>query len=129
MTKYLTVDEVVAIHDHYVKKFGGALGIRDGGLLESAVFRCQTSFGGNDLYQTIFDKAAAIFHSMIFDHPFVDGNKRAAMMSAISLLVRNGHDFRATDEELVAFPLAVEKTRPEISKISSWFKKHCKKIK
>lgn len=127
MTKYLTVNEIVSIHDHYVKKFGGSLGIRDDGLLESAVFRCQTSFSGNDLYETIFDKAAAIFHSMIFDHPFIDGNKRAAMMSAISLLVRNGYDFKETDAELEAFPLAVEKTRPEISEIASWFKKHSKK--
>ncbi len=129
MTKYLTVNEIVSIHDHYVKKFGGSLGIRDDGLLESAVFRCQTSFGGNDLYETIFDKAAAIFHSMIFDHPFIDGNKRAAIMSAISLLVRNSHDFKATDEEIEDFPLVAEKTRPEISEIASWFKKHSKKIK
>lgn len=127
MTKYLAVNEVVAIHNHYVKKFGGALGIRDDGLLESAVFRCQTSYDGNDLYATIFDKAAAIFHSTIFDHPFVDGNKRTAIMSAISLLVRNGHTFKVTDDELAAFPLAVEKTRPEISEIASWFKKHSKK--
>jgi death on curing protein len=129
MTKYLTVDEVIAIHNHFVKKFGGTLGLRDDGLLESAVFRCQTSFGGNDLYATIFDKAAAIFHSLIFDHPFVDGNKRAAIMSAASLLVRNGHNFVATDEELVAFPLAVERTRPDILEIAAWFKSHCRKGK
>lgn len=128
MTKYLTVDEVIAIHNHFVKKFGGTLGIRDDGLLESAVFRCQTSFAGNDLYETIFEKAAAILHSMIFDHPFVDGNKRAAMISAFSLLVRNGYDFKAKDKELEAFPLAVEKTRPEISEIAKWLKKHCRKI-
>lgn len=127
MIKYLTVNEVVSIHDHFVKKYGGALGIRDDGLLESAVFRCQASFGGNDLYETIFDKAAAIFHSMIFDHPFVDGNKRAAIMSASSFLVRNGYNFAATDKELCGFPLIVEKTRPEISQIAKWFKKHCKK--
>lgn len=128
MTKYLSVEEVVAIHNHFVAKFGGALGIRDDGLLESAVFRCQASFGGNDLYETIFDKAAAILHSMIFDHPFIDGNKRAAIMSAFSVLARNGYDFKATDEELVAFPLAVEKTRPEISEIAVWLKKHSRKM-
>ncbi|MBI3559039.1 type II toxin-antitoxin system death-on-curing family toxin [Candidatus Gottesmanbacteria bacterium] len=128
MTKYLTVEEVVTIHNHFVKKFGGVLGIRDAGLLESAVFRCQASFGGNDLYETIFAKAAAILHSMIFDHPFVDGNKRAAIMSAFSLLVRNGYDFKATDKELEAFPLAVEKNRPEISEIAKWLKTHSKRI-
>lgn len=127
MTKYLSVEEVVTLHDHLVAKFGGALGIRDDGLLESAVFRCQASFDGNDLYQTIFDKAAAVLHSMIFDHPFVDGNKRTAVVSALSLLVRNGYNFAVTDAELVAFPLAVEKTRPEISEIANWLKKHCRK--
>ena len=128
MTKYLSVDEVVAIHDHYVSKFGGTLGVRDDGLLESAVYRCQASFDGNDLYSSLFDKAAATLHSMIFDHPFVDGNKRTAIMSAFSLLVRNGYSFEATDKELVAFPLAVEKSRPDILEISSWLKKHSKKI-
>lgn len=128
MTKYLSVNEVIAIHDHFVKKFGGALGIRDDGLLESAVFRCQASFDGNDLYETLFDKAAAILHSMIFDHPFVDGNKRTAIMSAFSILVRNGYNFEATDDELVAFPLAVEKTRPEISEIAAWLRKHSGKL-
>lgn len=127
MTKYLTVSEVISIHNHYVKMFGGSLGIRDDGLLESAVFRCQASYGGNDLYETIFDKAAAIFHSMIFDHPFVDGNKRAAIMSAVSLLARNGYDFKVTDTEIQAFPLIVEKNRPEISEIAAWLKKHCKR--
>lgn len=126
MTNYLTVDEAIAIHDHFVKKFGGALGIRDDGLLESAVYRCQASYGGNDLYQSIFEKAAATLHSMIFDHPFVDGNKRTAIMSAFSLLLRNGYEFEASDEELVAFPLAVEKTRPVISEIAGWLKRHSK---
>lgn len=128
MTKYLTVDEVISIHNHFVNKFGGSLGIRDENLLESAVFRCQASFEGNYLYETIFDKAAATLHSLIFDHPFVDGNKRTAIMSAFSLLVRNGYTFKATDDELFGFPLAVEKKRPQISEISHWLKKHCKKV-
>lgn len=129
MTKYLTSEEVIAIHDHFVKKFGGTLGIRDDGLLESGVYRCQVVYGGKDLYRNIFEKAAAILHSMIFDHPFVDGNKRAAIISASSMLMRNGYNFEATDDELVAFPLAVEKTRPEISEIAVWLKKHCRKAR
>lgn len=129
MTKFISVDEVIRAHDFMVGKYGGAFGIRDEKLLESAVFRCQSSFGGKDLYRTIFEKAAAMFHSIIFDHPFVDGNKRTAVTVACDFLVVNGQIIEAGQEELLAFPLAVEKTRPEIGEIAKWFKKHCHKIR
>lgn len=129
MTAYPTLAEVVFAHDDLIAKFGGSLGIRDDGLLESAVFRCQATFGGADLYQTIFDKAAAIFHSIIFDHPFIDGNKRTAVTSATILLERNGWRLIASQDEVVAFPLAVEKTRPEIAEIAAWLRKHSRKVK
>lgn len=129
MIKFLGVDEIISIHDHYIISFGGSLGIRDERLLDSAVFRARSSFGGKDLYPTIFEKAAVLFHGLIFNHPFVDGKKRVALMSAISLLVRNNFDFSITDQELVAFPLAVEKTRPQIPEIANWFKKHSKRRK
>lgn len=126
---YLSVSDVILIHDTYVKMFGGRLGTRDDNLLDSAVFRCQTSFGGEDLYPTVFEKAAALFHSLIFDHPFVDGNKRTALFSADRFLFLNGYEFIASNNDAEKFPLFVEQTRPEISEIASWFKKHCKKIK
>ena len=127
--KYLLVSDVVAIHDRYVELFGVALVVRDDRLLESAVFRCQASFDGNDLYKTIFEKVAALFHAVIFDHPFVDGNKRAALFSADRCLFLNGYEFIAENEEAAKFPLFVEQTRPEISEIASWFKTHSKKLK
>ena len=127
MISYLTVDEVLQAHETLIVRFGGSGGVRDDDLLESAVFRCQATFGGSDLYKTIFEKAAAIFHSIIFDHPFVDGNKRTAITAAVTFLITNGWKFDAGLDELVAFPLAVEKSRPEISEIAAWFKKHCKK--
>ncbi|MCL5431924.1 MAG: type II toxin-antitoxin system death-on-curing family toxin [Patescibacteria group bacterium] len=127
--KHLSVSDVVELHDRYVEMFGGTLGIRDDNLLDSAVFRCQASFGGEDLYVTIFEKAAALLHGIIFDHPFVDGNKRAALFSADRLLFLNGYKFSATNDEAANFPLFVERTRPEIAEIASWFKKHCQKIK
>lgn len=122
--KHLSVSDVIRIHDTYVEMFGGALGVRDDDLLDSAVFRCQASFGGEDLYPTVFEKAAALFHGIIFNHPFVDGNKRAALFSADRLLFLNGYEFTATNNEAAQFPLFIEQTRPEISEIASWFKKH-----
>lgn len=127
MTHYLQIDEVILLHDRQVKKFGGTLGIRDEKLLESAVFRCQASYGGSDLYETIFEKSAALFHGIIFNHAFIDGNKRTALMSAGVFLFHNGYLFDATDKELVTYPLFAEQTRPDISQIASWFKSHCKK--
>lgn len=129
MISYLSVDEVLKVHDSLIVRFGGRGGVRDDNLLESAVFRNQASFGGSDLYETIFDKAAAMFHSIIFDHPFVDGNKRSAITCASTFLITNGWDFLASLDELVAFPLAVEQTRPEILEVANWFKKHCQKRK
>jgi len=121
--KLLTVSDVTFLHDGLIATFGGSMGIRDDGLLESAVLRCQASFGGRDLYPTVFEKAAAIFHGVIFDHAFIDGNKRTAFTCAVETLERNGWRFMASNEE------AVEKTRPDISEIASWLKKHSRKIK
>lgn len=126
--KYLTVEEVIVIHDRYVKQFGGSPGIRDQDLLESAVFRCQAGFGGEELYKTSFDKAAALFHGILFNHPFVDGNKRTALFSASRFLYINGRELNMTNKEAESFPIFVEETRPQISDISSWLHSHSRTL-
>lgn len=77
--KYLTVEQVLFIHARLVSEISGTHGVRDLGLLESAVARPQATFEGNDLYSDIFSKAAALMESLIGNHPFVDGNKRTGM--------------------------------------------------
>jgi death-on-curing protein len=74
----IQIEEVEKIHDILIEKFGGAKGIRDRGTLESALGRPFQTFDGEDLYPNPVDKAAAIFESIISNHPFVDGNKRTA---------------------------------------------------
>ena len=74
----LTIQEVLIIHSEVLKLHGGANGIRDAGGIESAIARPFQTFGGNDLYPTIFEKAAAIGESIIMNHPFIKGNKRTA---------------------------------------------------
>ena len=98
-------------------------------LLESAVFRPQASFGGKDLYPTVFDKAASLFYGILFNHPFVDGNKRSALGCTAAFLAKNDYHFTATIEEMVAFPLAVEKMRPDQAEIAQWLKEHTKRRK
>jgi death-on-curing protein len=126
--RYLTLDDVIAIHDNMVSLYGGSHGVRDLGLVESAVARPQATFGGEDLYPNIFLKAAALFHSLIFNHAFVDGNKRTSITSTARFLSMNGYELSATGKEFVAFPLKVENKHLSLEEIAGWLKKHTKKI-
>lgn len=123
---YLTLDVVLAIHDDMVERYGGSHGIRDLGLIQAAIARPQASFGGEDLYPTIFDKASALFHSLLFNHAFVDGNKRTSIVSTARFLYINGYEFIATKKEFVDFPLRVENNHLNIEEIVRWLKKHTK---
>ncbi len=105
MTSYLTAEEVAALHDRYC---GGAP-LRDAGLLASAVARPQATVFGEDAYGTVWEKAAALLHSLARNHPWEDGNKRAAWLAAGVFLALNSHaaDPDADAEEAVAFAEAV----------------------
>ncbi|MBI4079217.1 MAG: type II toxin-antitoxin system death-on-curing family toxin [Candidatus Levybacteria bacterium] len=126
--KYLTSAQVLYIHDQLIKRFGGSYGVRDLGLVESAVAKPQASFGGNDLYETIFDKAAALLHSLLKNHPFVDGNKRAALSSAGLFLKLNGYQLENTHKEEAAFALKVENESISFEQIAARLKEHSRKI-
>ncbi len=125
--KYLTVQDVLLLHELAIDKFGGSHGLRDLGLLESAVMRPQATFSGIDLYPSIFDKAASLVHSLLMNHQFVDGNKRTAMFSMMTFLELNGYKFIADQKEVVEYALYIENSQPEIEEISKWLKKHSKK--
>jgi death-on-curing protein len=83
--QFLSVDEAVAIHERLIERFGGTPGLRDRGLLESALFRPQTGY-----YDDIAQLAAALFESLILNHAFVDGNKRMAFFATDTFLRLNG---------------------------------------
>ena len=126
--KYLSPQQVLAIHDQLVKRFGGSLGLRDVGLLESAVARPQASFGGEDLYPTIFNKAAALMHSLLKNHPFVDGNKRTALASCGIFLKWNGYLLINSHQEELEFALKVENESMDFEVIAVWLEWHVQKI-
>ena len=128
-TKYLILDEVIAIHDSMIELYGGSFGIRDIGLVQSAISRPQASFGSVDLYPTIFDKATALFHSLMFNHAFIDGNKRTTMTTTARFLAVNGYSLKTTQKEFVNFPLRVENNHLSLEEIATWLKKYSKKIK
>ena len=98
MTDYLTVIEVLAIHADQIDRYGGSEGIRDMGLLEAALFRPQTGY-----YADLIKQAAALWESMAQNHPFIDGNKRAAFAVTYTFLAINGARFTAKSEETYAF--------------------------
>ncbi len=85
MVKHLSLDEALAIHERLIEHFGGPPGVRDLGLLESALFRPHTGY-----YKDIAEMAAALFESLIMNHPFVDGNKRVAFFATDVFLRLNG---------------------------------------
>lgn len=121
---FLSVPQVLAIHDQMVKRFGGSAGIRDLGLVESAVARPQAGFGGQYLYKTIFNKAAALLQSLLKNHPFVDGNKRTALTSAAILLRINGWKLLNNHKEEVGFAVKVDNGNLTVEQISKWLKAH-----
>ena len=122
--KFLTPQNVIQIHYEIVAETGGLQGLRDLGLLESALARPRQTFGGQDLYETLNLKAAALVHSLLMNHMFLDGNKRTATVCMIEFLMLNGKKFKATNSEFVDFALWVENKKPTIEQIAAWIKKH-----
>lgn len=126
--KFITVTRVLAIHSYAVKRYGGSEGIRDLGLIESAVARPQSGFGGKYLYENIFDMAAAILQSLLKNHPFVDGNKRTALFSTGIFLELNGWELKGTNPEAVEFAVKVDNSNLSLEQISEWLRENSEKI-
>lgn len=97
---FLSVDDVLMIHYRIIEEFGGDPGLRDRGLLESAVAMPQSTFGGVDLHAGFAGKAAAYHFHLCANHAFVDGNKRVAVATAEVFLLVNGHELSASDDEI-----------------------------
>jgi len=103
---HLSLDEVLAIHEASLERFGGAPGVRDLGLLESALFRPQTGY-----YQDLAEMAAALFESLIMNHPFIDGNKRVAFFATDIFLRLNGWKLRVEQKATHAFLIGLLERR------------------
>ncbi|MDZ7860939.1 MAG: type II toxin-antitoxin system death-on-curing family toxin [Candidatus Krumholzibacteriota bacterium] len=104
---YLSVEIVLEIHRRVIEEFGGDPGLRDRGMLESAVSLPQSTFDGKDLHTGLSEKAAAYHFHLCANHPFVDGNKRVAVTAAELFLLINGRELPASDEEVEDLTLGV----------------------
>lgn len=107
MMRFLTLIEVLALHRMVIEQSGGAFGIRDVGLLESAIAQPRMTFGGEDLYPSLLEKAAALGFSIIMNHPFVDGNKRTGHAATETFLVLNGMEINASVDKQERLVLAI----------------------
>jgi death-on-curing protein len=122
VTLYLSVQQLLRLHAIQLDKFGGLAGLRDRGGIEAAAARPQMTFGGEDLYPDLAAKAAALMHSLVMNHPFVDGNKRVGAMAAELFLTINEHDLSATDDELIDVTLAVARGELSAEALAIWFR-------
>ena len=120
----LSVEEILYLHYRIIKKTGGAKGIRDLGLLKSALSRPYAGYGHVEAYPTVFDKASVIAHSIISNHPFIDGNKRTGIAAAAIFLRRNDYLLKTTQEEMVRFTLEIAQGKVEWRQISKWLKEN-----
>jgi death-on-curing protein len=122
--RYLTVGEVLEIYNRVIKQSGGGVGIRDLGALESAVAQPRMTFNGDELYPTIVEKASALGFSLIQNHPFIDGNKRAGHAAMESFLMFNDHEISASVDEQVEIILGVASGKVDRVAFTEWLKNH-----
>jgi death-on-curing protein len=122
---FLTLDDIIESHQNQIDTYGGSHGIRDIGLLESAIAQPEASFGGRYLHADIFEMAAAYLYHLVMNHPFVDGNKRVGLEAALIFLEINNENLKASDQELV--DLVLKTTAGQVGKreIAEFFRSHC----
>ena len=123
--RYLSFEEILIIHAYQLKYFGGGAGVRDVGLIESAIYRPQTTFDGNDLYPGLFEKAAALGCSIINNHPFGDGNKRSGIHAMLTFLELNGVKINFAFEELVEMTMGIASDRIEEKEVIEILRNTC----
>jgi death on curing protein len=124
MIRYLTLAELLQLHRRVIEMSGGSHGMRDIGLIQSALAQPQMTFGGVDLYPTLPEKAAALSFSIIKNHPFVDGNKRAGHAAMATFLMLNGCDLIGPVDEQEAVILAVASGEMNREEWTSWVQGH-----
>lgn len=122
--KYLSSEQVLFIHARIIDETGGMHGVRDIRLLKSAVARPQATFGGDDLYPDVSQKAAALMESLISNHPFLDGNKRTSVTSAGLFLRRNNLRLEVSQKEIERFTMSMALRKISLQDAVKWLKAH-----
>ena len=120
MTDYLTIIEVLAIHEDQIARYGGSSGVRDPGQLEAALYRPQTGYYGD-----LVEEAVALWESLSQNHPFIDGNKRAAFAATYTFLAINGTFISSDPDETYRFLIDLyERKAFNFEKLVDWLRHH-----
>lgn len=122
--RYLNITEVVLLHNRIIEQTGGSSGVRDINGLESALAQPQMTFGGQELYPTIVEKASALGFSLIQNHPFVDGNKRTGRIALEALLFYNGYEINASVDEQEMVILELASGQMGRDEFTEWLRSH-----
>lgn len=116
----IDLQEVLDIHQTLIETFGGSHGVRDQGLLESALERPFSGFGAMEFYKTLEEKASAIFESIVKNHPFIDGNKRTGYVLMRLILMEFGKDINASEDEKYTFVIEAATGEMNFVDILKW---------
>jgi len=122
--RYLTLSDLLEVHRQVMVQSGGAEGLMHLPALESALAQPQMTFGGEELYPTLVDKAAALGYALIKNHPFLDGNKRTGHAAVEVFLVLNGYEIRATIDEQEHVILQVAASEIDREEFTAWLRTH-----
>lgn len=120
----LTKEQVISIHRSLIEATGGTDGVRDMGLLESALEAPFQTFGGNDLYPALIQKAARLGYSLVSNHPFVDGNKRIGIHTMLVFLALNGVEIECSQKELIDVGLSLADGTMGAEELLIWLSLH-----
>lgn len=118
----VTIEQILEIHAVAIKETGGSYGLRDLGRVEAVIASQTQSVFGEDLYPSLHEKAAAIIRGIISGHPFVDGNKRTAVLGGLTFLRLNNLVFKAQKGELEDFAVKIAVENLDIKEIALWLK-------
>ena len=124
----ISLKTVLRLHELSIIKYGGSQGIRDQGLMESAIARPYQTFGGEYLYPTIFEKAAAIAESLIINHPFLDGNKRTGFLAMLAVLETENFKINISNDEVYSFTIQISTGEIKFNQIVVWLKNNTEAV-
>jgi death on curing protein len=122
--RYLSLGEVLELHRMILRQSGGMSGLRDSDALESALAQPHMTFGGEDLYPSLAEKAASLGFSLIMNHPFLDGNKRIGHAVMETFLVLNGYEVQATTDEQEEIVLRLAAGQLDRATFTDWLRSH-----
>lgn len=124
MIEFLTLDEILEVHQNQILTYGGTDGIRDTGLLESALAQPSATFSGVSLHSDLFEMAAAYLFHLVQNHPFIDGNKRIGLEAALLFLAINDCLIEVEDDKLIQLVLSTAQGQTTKADIAQFFREH-----